>query len=275
MNCSCISCDKIQNKDCELSDENTAELPTNLFNILHPSSSVADAFVGQDDVPDLIHLPNRNRSALHPHEMNFTIEQQNEKLIKLLRSMLDGEGEMNISYDRKLIKELLELLERHKDEFRNVDLMQFLNLVNMHNSEKTQVDLSRLRQFLYAFKRNKYNNSADLDLVEMGAENNEQIGDDLKKYEVPNDFGIEGNRGGMTYQKGSHIAGGIVDNTISTHHHYVGEEQQVGSETGHLMAGPHGSLVLTPDTLQPNREGLVISYENHPKNHHKIVLDEE
>lgn len=273
MNCSCISCETVQNKNCELTDQNTAELPTDLFNILHPNVNSGEP-LSQEDVPDLIHFPNRNRTSFS--EMNLTNEQHNEKLIKLLKSMEETEGETNISYDKKLLRELLEILERNREELRNVDLMKFLSVVNLHNSENMQVDLSKLKEFLHVFKKNKHNN-VNLDLVEMGAENNEEIERDIedlaKKYELPSNYGLEGHRAGMTYQKGSHIAGGLEDNIISTHHHYIGEEQHVGSETGHLITGPHGSLVLTPDTLQPNHEGLVISYENHPKNH-KIVLDE-
>lgn len=277
MNCSCISCETVQNKDCELTDQNTAELPTDLFNILHPGVGGGEP-VSQEEVPDLIHLPNRNRSGLNTNEVNLTNEQHNEKLIKLLKSMEEQEGDTNISYDKKLIRELLEVLERNREELSNVDLMQFLSVVNLHNSENMQVDLSKLKEFLHVFKKNKHTQNVSLDLVEMGAENNEEINRDVedlaKKYELPNDYGLEGHRSGMTYQKGSHIAAGLEDNTISSHHHYVGEEQHVGSETGHLISGPHGSLVLTPDTLQPNHAGLVLSYENHPKNH-KIVLDED
>lgn len=119
-----------------------------------------------------------------------------------------------------------------------------------------------------------------MDLVELGAKNNEDIAADIddltKKYDLPENYGLEGHRGGMTYQKGSHIAAGLEDNTIvqpsHNHHHYLGEELHVGSETDHLVAGPHGSLVLAPDSLKPNHEGVVISYENHPKNP-KIIAD--
>lgn len=265
MNCSCISCETVQNKDCELSDQNTAELPTDLFNILHPNLSVDT--LSQEDVPDLIHFPHRNRSVFSVNDvMNFTSEQHNEKLIRLLKSMEEEEGDGNISYDKALIRELLEILERNREELSNVDLMRFLSVVNLHNSENMQVDLSKLKEFLQRHKK--------LDLVEMSAKNNEDINRDIEKYDLPNSYGLEGHRGGMTYQKGSHVAAGLEDNSISTHHHYVGEEQQVGSETGHLIAGPHGSLVLAPDVIKPNEEGLVLSYENHPKNS-KIVLDEE
>lgn len=276
MNCSCISCEKVQNKDCELTDQNTAELPMDLFNILHPNFT-GEVAHRQEDVPDLIHLPQRNRSVFNVNEMNFTNEEHNEKLIKLLRSMEEEEGDTNISYDKKLIRELLEILEKNREELSNVDLMRFLSVVNLHNSENLQVDLSKLKEFLHIFKKNKHK-SSNLDLFQMGAENNEEINRDLddltKKYDLPNSYGLEGHRGGMTYQKGSHIASGLDDNTISTHHHYIGEEQHVGSETGHLIPGPHGSLVLTPDVIKPNQEGLVLSYENHPKNP-KIILDED
>lgn len=62
------------------------------------------------------------------------------------------------------------------------------------------------------------------------------------------------------------------------HHHHIGEAQHIGLDTGHLIKGPHGSLVFAPDikveeklnldadVVKPNHEGVIISYENHPKN---------
>lgn len=62
------------------------------------------------------------------------------------------------------------------------------------------------------------------------------------------------------------------------HHHHVGETQHIGLDSGHLIRGPHGSLAFAPDTkveeklsidadmVKPNHEGVVVSYENHPKN---------
>lgn len=260
MNCSCISCDTVESKDCELEDQNTMELPANLFNILHPNLAASTETFSQEDVPDLIHLPhhNRNRSDFSLDDMNLSNEQSNEKLIKLLKSMeAQDSGDSNISYDKQLIKELLEIMERNRNELESVDLTKFLSVVSLHNSENMQVDLTKLKDFLYAFKQNKYS-AASSSLMDV-----ETADDSPKKY---GDY--------ETYQKP------VDDNTISEHHHhhhhYVGEEQQVGSETGHLIAGPHGSLVLSPDTLQPNHEGLVMSYENHPKHpaNTKIVLDE-
>jgi hypothetical protein len=52
----------------------------------------------------------------------------------------------------------------------------------------------------------------------------------------------------------------------------------VGLDVGHLVKGPHGSMVLSPnlkveeklnidsDVLKPNHDGVVITYENHDRN---------
>ena len=62
--------------------------------------------------------------------------------------------------------------------------------------------------------------------------------------------------------------------------HYVNQQIQdyFKTETGHLVKGPHGSLVMFKDEknpeihldsklLKPNQAGVVISYDNHVKDH--------
>lgn len=257
MNCSCISCETVQNKDCELTDQNTAELPTDLFNILHPNFGgvgVDGVVQHAEDVPDLIHFPERNRSGLNGVDVNFTNEESNEKLIKLLRSMEEQEGDTNINYDKRLIRELLEILENNREELGKENLMLFVDFVNMHNSENMQVDLSKLKEVLHKFGKRK-----DLEKHRsfgLGPKSDGDLEDLAKRYNLPGDYGPEG-----------HPTGSAIG-----HRHFAGEEQRVGSETGHLVAGPHGSLVLAPDSLTPNHEGVVISYENHPKGP-RIVAD--
>lgn len=314
MNCSCISCTKVQNKDCEITDQNTSELPTDLFSILHPTKTNTSQDASQqpaEEIPELIHISNRNRSEQSVkkfQKLNATkeeIAEHNNKIINLLKSIQNEEGEeeeededdTNLNYDKTQLKELLEILEHNKQELSSVNLMEHVNFVNVHNSENLQLDLSRLKEVLYEFLKNKdlvqkhkkFGLGFDLSTKSKNEEINRDLEDLTKKYSLPSSFGLEGSRAGMTYHQGSHVAMGIDDNAVAPpktlgHHHYAGEEQHVGLDTGHLIVGPHGSLVLAPeakgneklhldsDMVKPNHEGVVISYENHPKAH-KIVSD--
>lgn len=295
MNCSCISCEKIQNKDCEISDQNTSELPTDLFSILHPNTNTTNPEPGQsaEDVPELMDISQRNRTQFIAVDQ-VNKEENNEKVIRLLKSILEQEDdtETNINYDKAQLKELLEILEEHKQELSKVNLMQFVSFVDVHNSEDLQLDLSKLKDVLEDFQKSKNLTQRHRLFglgTDLGAKNNQDIEDDLEalaqKYDLPENFGIEGSRAGLSYHKGNHIGMGIQSNAVSSgsKHHYVGEEQHVGLDSGHLVVGPHGSLVINPDhkarerlhldadLVTPNQEGLVLSYENHPRNHHKVV----
>lgn len=61
-NCSCQACDKIRKDDCEIADENTSELPENLFTDQKNSSKI-------EDIPELLDVKN------NPSEYN---ENQNQ-----------------------------------------------------------------------------------------------------------------------------------------------------------------------------------------------------
>jgi len=165
------------------------------------------------------------------------------------------------------------------------------------------LDLRRLKEVLENFREEQklIDNHSNFNLVNLGAKNNAEINRDLDslQYSVPNNFGIEGSHLGLGHHKGSHIGMGIhntiddksseerLSHEVKSHpkgHHYIGEPQHLGfHHFGHLVSGPHGSLVVTPDvakvekkldldaeSVQPNQEGMVISYENHHnhKSHH-------
>lgn len=311
MNCSCISCTKVQNKDCEITDQNTSELPTDLFSILHPNATSTSQETSQppaEEIPELFHISNRNRTE--PNAKKFQninaskeeIAEHNTKLINLLKSIQseeedEDEDDTNINYDKSQLNELLEILEDNKQELSSLNLMEHVNFVNVYNSENLQLDLSRLKEVLYEFLKNKdltqkhkkFGLGFDLTTKSKNEEINRDLEDLTKKYSLPSSFGLEGSRAGLTYHKGSHVGMGIENNVVSPpkafgHHHYAGEEQHAGLDTGHLVVGPHGSLVLAPDAkgneklhldsdmVKPNHEGVVISYENHPKAH-KVAND--
>lgn len=297
----------MQNKDCEITDQNTSELPTDLFSILHPNATNASLENVQqtaDEIPELIHISNRNRSESSVKKfqsLNATkeeIAEHNQKLINLLKSIQkeeeneDEEDDTNINYDKTQLKELLEILEHHKQELSSVNLMEHVNFINVHNSEDLQLDLTRLKEVLYEFLKTKdlaqkhknFGLGFDVTTKNKNEDINKDIEDLTKQYSLPSNFGLEGNRAGLTYHKGNHVAMGIENNVVNHpntlgRHHYAGQEQHVGLDTGHLVVGPRGSLVLAPDSktneklhldndmIKPNHEGVVISYENHPKQH--------
>lgn len=62
-NCSCQACDKVRKDDCEISDENTSELPQNLFTEQKNSSRT-------EDIPDLLDVKS-NPSEYSENQINF------------------------------------------------------------------------------------------------------------------------------------------------------------------------------------------------------------
>lgn len=305
-NCTCLSCDKqISSTDCELSDENTVELPHDLFKDRDNDSArdTSDMFGTPnhqpEEVPELLQfLPNKTRNnmeSLHFDILNVTTKEQkyelNAKLIALLKSIQEQEDEsINFNYDKAQLKELLEIIEGSEHQLSDKNLMEFVNFVNVHNSEDLELDLSRLKDVLTNFQE-----SQDL------TERHRQFG--LGKAESSSGHvgaGLEGSHLGMHHLKGSHVGMGIHENknslegTTDTKHyeksHYIGEEQKMITKIGlgHLIRGPHGSLVLEeehpsgveeklnvePHLLKPNHAGTVMEYENHSKKQHDHVLVE-
>lgn len=86
----------------------------------------------------------------------------------------------------------------------------------------------------------------------------------------------------MGVQKTPPGGNSISEEIRRTPHHFVGEVQTLGSENGHLIKGPHGSLILLPnlkvekklhiesDDVKPNQEGVVVEYKNHPIDSHLV-----
>lgn len=281
-NCSCTSCSKIQTTDCEIADQSTSELPTNLFALLHPNRTE----IGIADVPELLNLSpptsqTQGHTLLTP---NATTDEQryeiNSKLIQLLKSIQNQEEDediSNLNYDREQLRELLDIIEGSEHRLSDKNLMDFVNFVNVHNSEDLELDLTRLKEVLNTFMQE--------DLVgrhrEFGLGKNADV--QGKKYSIPKtpESHLKGNHHfGMGIKRNDLEEGPDVKAKIeSPGHHHLGEVQEVGvHHMGHLIHGPHNSLVLVPDEpkveeklnldsdeVRPNHEGVVISYENHHK----------
>ncbi|GLV46692.1 hypothetical protein CBL_13140 [Carabus blaptoides fortunei] len=297
-NCTCLSCEKTVTTDCEMLDENTAELPTDLFSIKDNESTkdTADFFVPPnqqtDDVPELLRfLPNKTRT--NAHNLNFDVtnvktKQQkyeiNAKLIALLKSIQDQDDDSpNFNYDKAQLRELLNIIEGSEHQLSDKNLMEFVNFVNVHNSEDLELDLSRLKEVLTNFQ-----DSQEL------AERHRHFG--LGKADGSHvGLGLDMGHLGIHHLKGSHINmnthdnDGITKNTLdetsNVKHfekkHYLGERQKIVTQVGlgHLIKGPHGSLVVAedhpsgvdeklnvePHLLKPNHAGMELSYENNSK----------
>lgn len=274
-NCTCLSCDKTSNSDCELSDERTAELPIDLFSTKEPTFQ---EFPPPEEVPELLKfLPNktRNNTNLSFDVMNITTKEQkyelNAKLIALLRSIQEQDDDStNFNYDKAQLRELLNIIEGSEHQLSDKNLMEFVNFVNVHNSEDLELDLSRLKEVLTNFQKTQ------------------ELQEKHRNFGLGLTEGLEGSHLNMGHKKGAHIAMGIHNKLDEfPKKHYIGEEQKLVSHIGmgHLIRGPHGSLVVEADhpkgveeklnveshLLKPNHEGTIINYENH--NYHKKVIE--
>jgi neuroblastoma suppressor of tumorigenicity 1 len=263
LKCSCISCEKTHREDCEITDQTTLELPHDLFSNRSQESKT-------EEVPELLHFaPNKKRPLnFHFDFSNTTNEQRyelNSKLINLLKSIQNEGDDSNISYDKNQLIELLKIIEGSENELSDKNLMEFVNFVNIHNSEDLELDLSRLKEVLTTFQKNQNILTKHRDFgFGQGQKNNADIERDLKKYNLPSTFGLE--------------AAHFKHDADKRRNHHLGDEVHVGLDVGHLVKGPHGSMVLSPnlkveeklnidsDVLKPNHDGVVITYENHDRN---------
>lgn len=278
-----MSCDTVQNKDCEVLDENTSELPVNLYEILHPPTTpkILESTTSKttsEEIPELLHYrPPFNGSSLNFKLNTPTTAQRFELTPKLIKTLKDIQNDEE-DFDKDQIKQLFKII----DELNDKNLIEFVNFVNSHFDD-FELDLIKLKDVLLDFKKDeelaeKHRNFG-LGVLEQGSENNAQINRDLEKLGVSKSFGLEGHHHGLAHAKGNHVAMGLHQNDLIKNepspkgHHHVGETQHVGLDVGHLIKGPHGSLAFSPeeklnleaDLIKPNQEGVVVSYENHPK----------
>lgn len=298
-NCSCLSCTKTEARDCEILDENTPELPRHMFTELHNNTT----FNQDPEEPELLHHQfSRHRvppSGLFNtyHNTNEARYELNTKLVELLKS-IQAEGaddaSSNFSYDKNQLAELLKIIEGSERELSDKNLMDFVNFVNVHNSEDLELDLSKLKEVLQTFEREKLmekhrhfgsgsTSNANQDHVntnngEPNLSNFKSTSSTNKQHNVANSNMVSSDEDihkHINHAKNEHV------NTKNHHHqhhqhHHAGEEETIAGHRGHLVAGPHGSLVFAPDLkveekfnidsdlLKPNHEHVIVSYENHP-----------
>ncbi|KAK9746647.1 DAN domain [Popillia japonica] len=276
-NCTCLSCDKIQTSDCEITDEGTAELPADLFAMLYGNSSLLTFNSSYDDVKELLNLP-KDRTDINPNTTNMKDEQKLELKMKLVQ-MLKNLIEVNMAkQENSVLLQLIGILENAKSDVSPKNLISLFNSVSDEDVNIVKIKEILLRHFRdrrqprRSLQRETHRNGdpGDTNRYEQDPGGDPQI--------PPAPFRL-----GMGIQETPTDTNKIPEGIHRSHpHHFVGQVQTVGLDTGHLMKGPHDSLVLVPnvkvekklhiesDEVQPNQEGVVIEYENHPRDSHLV-----
>ncbi|KAF5303295.1 hypothetical protein FQA39_LY10034 [Lamprigera yunnana] len=273
-NCLCVSCEKVQDTDCD--EEQTLELPSDLFSMLHPESVNKATFetklLPPEEVPDLLQFsPAKSTNDLtinvdKKHEQKFKLNAQLKQLLKSIKN-----SDETIEYDPNEMKELIEIFEDSNHNLNDKKLIDFINFVE-YNTDDIDLDFNRFKAVLNKFKKNnevfERHRTYGLGDLKQGQDNNVAINRDLDNLGKGKNFGIEGNH----VIEHNHIDTKV---NLKIKNHHVGEPQRIGLDIGHLVRGPHGSLAFTPDVqeklsletdlIKPNQEGTVISYENQPK----------
>lgn len=273
-----MSCEKIQNHDCEITDQNTLELPIDLFASLNitRNNTINSINKNVDEVPELLNfVPPKNRTD-NTHNVTLQRYELNANMIQLLKAIQEESDEENYSslnYDKHQLKQLLDMVEGTEHQLNDKNLVDFVNFVNVHNSDNFELNLTKLKDVLTSFREDQElierHKSFGLGTIVISdtegtsANINRDLEMISQKYANGKNFGTEGSRLGMGHLKGSHIGMGIPpipnpnhitqDAKIENHHHHhhshhhAGDDERVGNQKGHLKSGPHGSLVFQPD----------------------------
>ena len=201
-NCTCQSCDKVENKDCEILDEGTAELPQDLFAHLYGNMSSAYEIVPQnfDEVPDFLNVtdsvrtPTRNGTELR-EEHRILLK---KKLLQMVKTVLTGN---DLGFDEEVLQHLEAALESTRLEPSHQHLM---SLFNAMNTEDVRYDISKIKEVLFNMNGGKdlmekhrnfgLGNHIDVDDTKMNADE-DHVG---KSFNVKK-FVLENNRAGKFF----------------------------------------------------------------------------
>lgn len=324
-NCTCLSCMEQLNNQKNMIHANTTELPKNLLanygnkkeeKQQQPSKGWVDdgekSKSSSEEMPDVLHLMNRTRttnrtdlqSQYKREDMNVTAVAHryllNTKLINLIKNIQnhsdDVKTEKKVHYDRELLSELLAIIEGSENHLSDKNLMEFVNFVNVHNSEDFELDLSQLKTVLTQYLHDKLGpNAKKADLQEK----HRQFG--------LNQLHKDGKVASIEYAS---LVNSGEHHKHDKHHHFAGEHiniaatddnahqhNQIGE--GHLVNGPHGSLIVQPDDdlqldtsllahdniqeklnmephqLQPNHEGTIINYQSQKDDKKQVIIDQD
>lgn len=206
-NCTCQSCNKVENKDCEILDENTAELPLDLFAQLYGNMSSAYEIVPQnlDEVPDFLNVtdnvrtPTRNGTELK-EEHRVLLK---KKLLQMVKTILSGN---DLGFDEKVFQHLESTLENARLEPSHQHLM---SLFNAMNTEDLQYDIAKIKEVLFLMNGGKdlmekhrnfgLGNYIDVDNAKLNADLGRDVDHVGKSFNAKN-FGLENNQAGKLIQ---------------------------------------------------------------------------
>ncbi|CAH0549370.1 unnamed protein product [Brassicogethes aeneus] len=109
VDCACASCDVIRKDDCDISDENTVELPSNLF--LNTTTKQ-----DPEEVPELLKMQNGIYNKMKAHD-----QLKHKKIIDLYRRIEDGGNKVNNESFNELneilhYKKVKDILNKNDDE---------------------------------------------------------------------------------------------------------------------------------------------------------------
>ncbi|KAJ8942503.1 hypothetical protein NQ314_010056 [Rhamnusium bicolor] len=208
MNCSCQSCDKIRKEDCEITDENTLELPQNLFT--EERNYNRSNF---EDLPDLLDAPGQNstQNILHNTENDIKLKNKLKKWFEIYQ---------NETEDTKTDEDFYFKDQKHKthlEEYNNVDLDH-----DEENNAKIENDLQNLPDTFGIEVVPSHHKGNHIDIGIQHDHNNIIVDDISRKHHETKSGVLGGHHGHHSNHHQHHIEG------HGHHMHHLGEEQQIG-----------------------------------------------
>lgn len=205
--CSCMSCQALENKECETMDQHTSELPADLFSGLHPNTTnTTIVSSGSEEVPELLHLihpEHDNHHRLKSNNVNQKFE-LNSKLVGLLNGIRNDDSTDNIQ--KQHIEELLELIRSSDHDLDDKSLLEILNYINAYGTDNLASDLHAIKKRIGPKKATEHqdekNRNFGLNTLERGEQHNADIIKDLDDLNKPKNYGIEGIHHGVSHGKG-------------------------------------------------------------------------
>lgn len=191
MNCSCQTCNKIRKEDCEITDENTLELPQNLFK---DEKNLTDS--NPDDFPDLLHAPTQNdtENVIHNTETNIKLKNKIKKLYEIYQNQTE-----DVKNDG---------LQKYLEKY-GVDLEQ-----NHENNIKIEKDLENLPDDFGIEGVQSHHKGNHVGMGIQHSQNDDEENDIIKKHHESKSAAHHGHH---SYHHGE-----------GHHLHHLGEEQHIG-----------------------------------------------
>ncbi|VEN61494.1 unnamed protein product [Callosobruchus maculatus] len=285
-NCSCQSCDKVRKDDCEITDENTLELPRSMFT----DEKNQNKSTG-DEVPELLER-NDTKPASSETETDIKFKNKLKKWFEIYQNESESD-QMKDDTDSEYY------FQKFKSPVYHLGLEH-----NEQTNAKIEQALKSLPENFGVEGAPSHHKGSHIGMGIAHSQNDVVIQPEVKV--LAESFGAQDraegapshHKGGLVGVEVSHSQNDVVvDDVVKKHHehhdhhedsrhqghhgnhhhhmHHLGDQEQIGMNLVKLVRGPHGSMIATPveaklhidsDALKPNSEGVVIDYENHHKN---------